>query len=354
MKSPKKIIGSLGRKYGGRPFQIFRKFVYDTLELPSQAQSIISIAKKEYKANTTDNEFYNKFYKDGHSEQVKSGVVFICDGSYMHGGVTDRLKGILTTYKEAKRKNLPFYIHWTSPFPLEEYLIPAKIDWRINDSDVSNLKGDCFPIIIEERIQYQAHLNNTLRLKMALYKGLPQTHVYSNADNARGTYKSLFYELFKPSPYLEREVKKHLSILGDEYYAFSFRFIGLLGQFTDCPGIVLPLDDAEILIDKVITEFKQLAKDIPYDKRILITSDSIVFLNRIAGTDDRIYIVPGDVKHLDFDLTDNDIHLKIFVDQHLLMNAKKITLIRTNRMYKSDFPRFAAEIGNVEFIDHIF
>lgn len=52
----------------------------------------------------------------GHKNTYGKKVVFMCDGFKGHGGLTDRMKGLLTTYSEAKRRKLPFFINWTAPF----------------------------------------------------------------------------------------------------------------------------------------------------------------------------------------------------------------------------------------------
>lgn len=355
MMNPKKIIGSLGRRYGGRPFQLLRKFVYDTVLLPGQVMMLRQIRRKRYKPGTEEFDFYQRHYVDGGSARVTRGVISMYDGRLQHGGITDRLKGALSTYHEARRRGLPFYIYWRVPFKLEDYFEPAKVDWRIDDGEISSLRGDAFPVLIDEKVQYQAHLNNHWQLMMALHKALPQTQVYSNADNFRGSYREMYNELFKPTPLLRDAVGKHLGNLGERYYAFSFRFIGLLGDFSDYPGIVLSDEDGEALISKVIAEFKKLVGELPDDARIFVTADSVRFLRSIKPVDERIYIVEGDVKHTDFDEVKNDeIWLKTFVDQALLMCASKVTLMVTGRMYRSDFSRFAAEIGGVEFVCHEF
>lgn len=286
---------------------------------------------------------------------VRAGVISMYDGRLQHGGITDRLKGALSTYHEARRRGLPFYIYWRVPFKLEDYLEPAAVDWRISDDEISSLCGDAFPVLIDEKEQYQAHANNSLQLKMALRKRLPQTQVYSNADNFRGRYREMYAELFRPTALLKNAVEKHLAQLGEQYYAFSFRFIGLLGDFSDYPGVVLPQEEGEKLMDKVAGEFRRLIADLPAGVKIFVTADSVRFLKRIGPEDERIYIVAGDVKHTDFDtVTDDDVWLKTFVDQHLLMHARRVTLMRTGRMYRSDFARFASEIGGVEFVYHDF
>ena len=77
-------------------------------------------------------------------------VVFMCDGFKGHGGFTDRMKGLLTTYFEAKRRKLPFFINWTAPFNLDEFLVPSgECDWRITPHEISYNYVDSFPVIMD-------------------------------------------------------------------------------------------------------------------------------------------------------------------------------------------------------------
>ncbi len=72
--------------------------------------------------------------------------------------------------------------------------------------------------------------------------------------------------------------------------------------------------------------------------------------------DPRIYIVEGSVRHVDIGgkQSEEDTWLKMFVDQHLIMGARKVWRLTAKGMYPSGFPRFAAEVGGAEFIDHRF
>ena len=47
-------------------------------------------------------------------------LVFMADGKWMHGGLTDRLRGMASAYKFAAEHNLNFKIFHTSPFLLQE------------------------------------------------------------------------------------------------------------------------------------------------------------------------------------------------------------------------------------------
>lgn len=333
-------------------FRQTRNKFHKAKSLCRQLGEIRCISGGKFKAGSVNDIYFKQNYNGAELQPLRKGIVCICDGTIYHGGLTDRLRGILSTYYEANKRRIPFYISWTSPFKLEDYLVPATFDWRIGIEDLSHSAQQAAPIIIDDLPEVQS----SLRLKAALKMNRPQLHVYSNSDRSRGRYARLWRELFRPSIALQREVDKNLAQLGNDYQAFTFRFLQLLGDFKDWQQITLNDEEALELMQKVTAEFKHLAASISPDSKILITSDSSRFLEYIKRADRRIYIVPGDVKNID--LLKEEVHkeawMKTFVDQQLLMHASKVTLMRTGRMYRSGFPRFAAEVGCVEFVDHCF
>lgn len=349
--NPKKWIGKLGRRYGGRPFQAVRKFCYDTASLGAQLYECLYLSRGRYAPRHRDSRFLDRYYKEEAplpADGVAEGIVCMLDGRRFHGGITDRIRGILSTWREAKRLGKPFYIHWNNPFPLEDYLVPNKVDWRIPASRISYRKGLAFPVVIED----ETNLQSALRMAAASRLKFPQLHYYSNADNAIGEYRELYSELFRPSPALEAEVERHLEALGPRYWSFTFRFLNLLGDFREWERKALPEDEAEVLIRSVIGVMREEMKALPEGYRVLVTADSRRFLDRVEREDSRIYVVPGDVKNVDLLKGEyKEAWLKTFTDHRLIMHAERAYLVRTGRMYKSGFPRFAAEVGGAEFID---
>lgn len=353
----KKMCGRLGRKYGGRPFQVVRKFIYDSHRNLSrfipETRAIIGIYRKSFgDRNSEDARFYAPYIGVlPKADLTKKGIICMYDGLILHGGLTDRERGLLTTYKEVRRRGIPFYIHWNHPFELTDYLQPATFDWRIDPEEISYSAEDSFPVLIQDHRK----VINRLRLTGALYKCRKQTLVYSNSDNGRGCYAELYKELFRPTERLEKAVKIHSGQLGEHYWAFSFRFIGLLGDFKDLPDYILPEEERKRFLSKVVAEFRKLLNLVPDGHKVLVATDSPEFLKLAPSIDSRVYVVDGDIRHLDISESKNeDVWLKTFVDQHLLMHAEKVILMRTGSMFRSGFPRFAAEVGGAEFIDHKF
>lgn len=347
----KSIIGSLGRRYGGSAFQSMRKAYYGAIDTVEQLITDSYVVRHRFREGTEESMLKDKYYGGAPIENVPEGIICFYDGRIHHGGPTDRLRGLLSTYREARRRGLSFFVHWSSPFALTDYLEPAEIDWRIAPEQISYNLEQSYPVVIQDL----SNGKSMRRLKASLVRKLKQYHVYSNSDDAIGHYRELYAELFRPSPMLKAAFDEHQRKLGENYVAFSFRFLQLLGDFVDWYPEPLAKEQAEALMEKVKGEFHLLASKVPESSRILVTSDSCRFLNYIRNCDPRIYIVEGQPAHMDLQRGESgDKWLKVFVDQQLLMGAREVTLMRTGAMYKSGFPRFAAEVGGAKFIYHEF
>ena len=331
-----------------------RLHIADIAGLIRQSYDGLWLCRGKLRNGTTDAGFADKYYPMQGAPQdpeLTRGIVVRCDGRIFHGGLTDRLRGILTLYSEARRRGMPFHIYWTSPFPLTDYLVPASVDWRITAEELIDTRPGAFPVIVDDLTPAESRV----RVRAALRHHCTQHHFYTNADYARGDYSVLFTELFRPSPQVEKELAHHLDLLGEEYYAFTTRFLSLLGDFKEWDTTTLPHAESEALMEKVAREFDRIAASLPADCRILLTSDSRRFLDYMAGRDTRIYIVPGEVRNIDLGTAPApDAWLKTFTDQQLLMRARHVWLLRTDRMYPSGFPRFAAEVGSRPFTRHDF
>ena len=84
-------------------------------------------------------------------------------------------------------------------------------------------------------------------------------------------------------------------------------------------------------------------------KKVLVTSDSINFLNEVANKE-YVYVIKGSITHMEF--TDNDVshtQLKSFMDFYMIAGAEKVYSVVIGDMYMSDFPVYAAKVGGVPF-----
>ena len=175
--------------------------------------------------------------------------------------------------------------------------------------------------------------------------------IYSNAHIISDEeFRSLYHELFRPSKLLETAIRDNLDKIGENYISISYRFTHILGDPIDVYIPELSQEEKDALIEKSILCIYQLHSEYPKLK-ILVNSDSVIFLDRVKLLQlPYVYITPGTPVHIDQNLESDIIsYLKTFLDFYLISMAQKIILVKSEKMYNSAFPRYAAIMGNKDF-----
>lgn len=277
-------------------------------------------------------------------------VVVICfDGRTTHGGLADRLKGIITIYSICKRNKIPFYLFFQSPMDIRNWFVPNLYDWSIEKSNITYHPRvsidlnfiDCSDIDEITNKLYSCYQNNKHK----------QIHVYCNTHTSDLTFHYLFTELFKIEDSLMTQIdylNKSL-FCGKSYIALSFRFHQLLGDFVDCIGVPLPEQKQEELINKCLNKIKCMHDELYPEKLFLITGDSTKFVNR-AKSLPFVRIIEGRSVHMDkVHMEPTESYTKVFIDLLMLSRAEKAFLLCTGDMYKGGFAKTAALIGHISF-----
>lgn len=286
-------------------------------------------------------------------EADRRRAVMMIDGRMLHGGLADRIRGCLGIYALCKRRNIPFRINWCFPFDLRLFLEPAGYDWRIDPQQILYETPYAQPLALftfgfpGETIWDKCSLVRHLR-----FHAHTQYHIYTNTMLYRREWRQSFGELFRPTPLLQQAIDENLKHLGHPYVSFTLRFQQLLGDFKEKGYKVLEASERELLIERCLQELARCMERIPASHRILVTSDSITFLNR-AQQLPRVYVIPGTVAHMNYP-GESAVFLKSFLDFYLIMGAEEVHLLLTGEMYRSGFPEFAAEIGGRPYIVHSF
>ncbi len=283
---------------------------------------------------------------------MKTIIYMVQPETTFSGGLSDRLRGITSVYAECKRQKLPFRIVF-EPLHLEDYLEPNHYDWRIDSDDICWDTKQVYPCTL---LTYHGNLKNRLQLfaqktilRYYFRKKHRQIHIYSNMAVADDQFGTLFRELFRPSPSLQRLIDNHLEKLGGKknYVSLTFRFRQLLGDFKE-GGQVLPEAERESYIQKCINGIQKLHHIHP-DDRLLVTSDSKTFLDRLSSLD-YVYVIPGKVVHMGFTFdADRDTYMKSFVDYYMLSYAKKVCMMTDQLLFTSGFPKRAAMLNNADY-----
>ncbi|SEG50344.1 hypothetical protein SAMN05421847_2534 [Halpernia humi] len=331
---------------------------------PVRAVKIMSLyrfLKGRYRATIILSHSYREaFYrrKQGRNNHLKAAdfnkkntlenqqiIINIHDGLMRSGGLTDRLKGICTLYMFAKKNNFKFKIYFIYPFNLEKYLVPNNYDWSIEEDEIYyNLTKTAIYTWENEKFA-----GDFFRLN----KSKEQLHVSCNSGECFNHYSELFFELFKPSPFLESKIEFHRQKLGGvgNYISMSFRFQNLLGEFEEGKSTALNEEKRKFLIEKCLIAVNKIKLKHKDAKKILITSDSNIFREIATKTYAYIYtyILPEEVGHIDFADAGKGKELTAFMDMFLIAGAEKAYQIRSAEMYNSDFPKMAAKINNVPY-----
>ena len=312
-------------------------------------KSLYNIIAKSESLNLASN--YNHKTKDSSYFQ---GVIIMFDGKASQPGLADCLRGIASVYYICKTNNIPFKICYKHPFNLAEFLIPNKYDWTISDELITHDKDKATPLVCTSYSSLFGDKNSALQ-KAYLLKNLKsyngrQIHLYTNTFCYDEYFNEMYNELFTLSETLENQVSYNLERLESKFISASFRFSTLLGDLKDTYGTPLPVKEREILMEHCVKAIKELHINNPEYKKILVTTDSTSFADKIQKELPYVYIIPGELGHLAYNGA-NGVVLKTFLDLTIISKAETVYMIRTNIMYKSGFAKRAALIGNKPFVE---
>jgi hypothetical protein len=137
----------------------------------------------------------------------------MADGKSECGGLSDRLRGMVSVYKLCKSLNMEFKIYFTNPFNLNEYLLPNIYDWTILPDEICYNKKEARPCFIWD---YNNNTNSQeFWARHFLREKYKQIHLYTNkifSEDAE-EYGVLFKKLFKPTGELASLIDYHVKIL---------------------------------------------------------------------------------------------------------------------------------------------
>ncbi|WGD34868.1 hypothetical protein [Olleya sp. YS] len=284
-------------------------------------------------------------------KQPKQKQIVVCfDGLFTHGGLVDRLKGIVSFYQIAEQLGYDFKILFDNPFTLSTFLEPNEVDWELKRRNLTwhPTQSKCLYLV-----------NNFTAIPLqTIKKSKANTfYVYANIDYSKATFPELdtqdleqkwradFNALFKKSELLEEKLNEMTS---EPYIAFHSRFTTLMGDFEDTTHKVLSVTQQEQLSKQLLAIINRVKAE--SNKSAYVFSDSINFVNYIKQNT-AIKVVEGNPFHMDnFSKSSQlDGHLKTLIDFFMIANSEKVYFLNVKPMYNSSFSKYAAIIGNTEF-----
>lgn len=284
-------------------------------------------------------------------------IVCLFGKHFETGGLADRLRGIVSVYQICKANEIPFKICWTQPFPLERFLEPNKVLWKMDGKDICWYVPPTEVIsaeITEESAWQERKIRREIE-KCIRTRHCQQLHIYTNMRLAYedGTFPTLFRELFKPSIELEDALSSELQNIGSgEYIAVQCRFVGILGDFKDITSDLLSEGEKTELMGRLISAIEEIHNDYPVPVKILLCTDSPTFRSKACDTLSFIYAVRGDIEHIDYSANpESNAYMKLFLDLFLMSKAKKIYRVASERMRFSGLPYMASLLEGKQLID---
>jgi hypothetical protein len=285
------------------------------------------------------------------SKENRRTIVSMIDGRIPHGGLSDRICGIVSTYNFCKEHKLKFKLFFNYPYNILKYLEPNNYDWVINEEEITyNPLCTKFKHICNygQGIDYKT-MKQYIDFRMIGLQKL--TLMYSNMYYFKSVkeFQICFHELFKPSIILQKAIENNISAIGEDYVSITFRFQQLLGDFKESGFKVLETEEERQNLINICLKAVEYVHSL-HNCKVLVTSESSLFLNIVNKTFDYVYVIPGKVVHIDFidavENISNDSLLKSFVDFFMLSKANTIYLANIKPLYKSSFPKVASFINS--------
>lgn len=303
-----------------------------------------------------------KYYssKSEKATNNKKMIIAMCDEKVWQekGGFTDNIQGLLSIYQITKELGYDFKIYFTVPFDLTRVLLPNQsCNWIITKEEISYNTKDVTAYCLNNFSQaflphwvYQP--NEEAKAITKFLKGnYKQIHVYTNSpiSSGPGMYGKLFSELFTLNPTFESELLKHMQQLGEGYISVATRLGVTLGDFKDCCGIPISLEDQLVLLQKCKEQIEIIHQKFP-GKKILLTSDSKKYIDYIREQLDYTYSQDEEKIHFAKIKTNNfESSKSMLVDYFLISKASHVFQLKSKEMFGGKFSKSASEIEGKPF-----
>lgn len=276
--------------------------------------------------------------------------IFMADGRLNHGGMFDRLKGIISVYAVSKAQKRDFFINFTHPFNLRDFLQPNSYDWTLKSTDICYTFPAAYPLILYGETQNPNRLLKYRNREAHFYYGFNSLELINKHYHSQYDWATLYHELFRPTLILQQAITQQKEAIGAEYISVHLRLMNLLGDkvelYGNCP--TLSFEEQQSLIELLKNKIRQIGAKHP-GKRILLSTDSNKFSN-LMQQDAKIYVIPGIIKHIDTSKeTVSSENLKLFLDYHMIAESICVYSLVGQQLYPSAFPFYSALIGNKPF-----
>ena len=259
-------------------------------------------------------------------------IVIAFNAIGQHGGLGDRILGIVSCKLISKKLNQPFYILWCVD-NIREYVDYEKYDFEKQPHFSLEVKTHHYIDKKLESLDQSAFEPEKLHICLI---NLEYAHYfYQDSEmyyhDILDEYKRLYIDVFKPTDLIKRSIQELVEgkdiIVGIQIRAGDAHMITNGGEGYDVYG---PSIDSQL-----VSILDTIKEHIPYPSyHVFITSDyfPIYLLSTKVWDTSRIIYVNDIIQHIDRAPVSPD-RSKIFIDSYLLSQ-------NTSRLYISSFSNF--------------
>lgn len=293
--------------------------------------------------------FYGRRLTFSRTNETKT-IIICFDGVFSHGGLVDRIKGMISFYEVAKQLHYDFKIRFDHPFDLSVYFEPNNYNWKLErevkynpfDTEILYLMDnfDCNPIALVQQSKAK-----TILVYCNIDYSKTMFPEYSVEQHA-AQWRSNFNTLFKKSVFLLEMIAK---LPQEAHLVFHTRFTSLMGDFKDSSVKLISEQEKQQLITILVEKIHQKALLFP-NRSVYVLSDSVIFLDYIRKNT-AYKVLEGTPKHVDIKNNDASLesHTKTLTDFFFIASSDSVYLLKENKMYMSGFSKYAAILGNKPF-----
>ncbi len=277
------------------------------------------------------------------SKPARKTIIYMADGKTLHGGITDRLKGIISAQRFAALSGSDFRIYHRFPFRLTDYLIPGRIKWAAEDDELIFSFTKSRPVYF---IDASARRLNSFNPRSF---SVNQIHLYCNTEPFllegmnEALFADVFDDLFEFNPGFTQ--RTGLNALAGKSFrkGLQFRFRNALGDFRDINSDESP--QKEWLIKECLNKIEETHSQI--GGIIYVFSDSRTFIREASGRFDFVRTEDTEITHPDQDKIGTGNYDSYFSDLIKMAACDEVEQVVLPGMYDSYFPKFVKLVRSV-------
>jgi len=279
---------------------------------------------------------YKYFISQIPNTDYKPTIQYMADGLVYHGGLVDRLKGIITCYELSKRFNVEFKLLHNSPINLHEYLLPNQVNWVVQHNNKNFLTHRIKYFISDTNTQkfIDSCNNNKYNLIYTNIELMP--YLYGKRSDEE--WRNNFWELFKISNKLIAKYEKVIN-RKKPYITIHLRFGSLNGDYIESFNKIWNQNEKNNFHILLMNRIDEIYKT--YSMSLFIATDSMEFRDKVLDKYD--YTFSSDVIPDSFNLENS------LLDFYIISKSEKVIQLKIDQMYIGGFSKYASILYDIEY-----